>query len=155
MPTPLKAKPLRALLAGAFLLAGTTAGAAKQLTVTVDHAVPFRLPVQAAAVIVGNPAIADAHVQDGRLLFVLGRTFGITNVIAVDDEGQEIADVRVVVEGTPRGEVTLHRGAVRETYACANVCERALKVGDAKEGFDIVNQQAKSRSGLALSAAQN
>lgn len=154
MPNPFHSFRARTLLAGALLLAGAASASAGQLTVPVDQAVPFHLPEQATTVVVGNPAIADAHVQDGRTLFVLGRTFGVTNVIAVDESGEQVADLTVHVRGAPTGEVTVHKGLIRTTFACAPVCERALKVGDAKATFDVLSQQTKNRTGLATTMSQ-
>ena len=55
-----------------------------------------------AEVIIGNPSIADVTIQGGNLLVVTGKTFGVTNIIALDAQRNVIQDQRVVVEQDPR-----------------------------------------------------
>ncbi len=60
--------------------------------VTVDRAKVFRISSPASTVIVGNPAIADATVEDDVTLVLTGRSFGVTNLIVLDHEGNPIVD---------------------------------------------------------------
>jgi len=76
--------------------------------------------------------------QDGNLLVVTGKTFGITNIIALDAEHNIIQDQRVMVERDDRRVVNLHKGSTRFTYTCTPNCEPTLTIGDDKSFFDSV-----------------
>jgi hypothetical protein len=117
---------------------------ASDLIVRYDQSQLLRLPRAASEVIVGNPSIADVTLQDGNLLVVTGKTFGITNVIALDAQHNVIQDQRVMVERDDRKIVNLHKGSTRFTYACTPNCEPTLTIGDDKNFFDAV-QQANSQ----------
>ncbi|MEI9990709.1 MAG: pilus assembly protein N-terminal domain-containing protein [Rhizomicrobium sp.] len=123
----------RAILAAlAFSLAGTAAFAAGGVSVPMDEVrtVTFGRPV--TTVYVGNPSIADVNVIDSRHAFVLGKSFGTTNVIALDSQGREISNTSVTVSGTRGSTVTLNRGAAQTTLACSSArCETAPLPGDA------------------------
>ena len=67
-----------------LLLAVATAPgafAAEPLSVMIDHAKVMHISRPAEVVIVGNPGIADATIQDQQTLIVTGRSFGSTNLI--------------------------------------------------------------------------
>ncbi len=44
----------------------------------------LKLPDGVATLVIGNPAIADATLQAGGLLVITGKSFGRTNLIALD-----------------------------------------------------------------------
>ncbi|NWG46285.1 MAG: pilus assembly protein N-terminal domain-containing protein [Alphaproteobacteria bacterium] len=148
---PSRAPALAALLTG--LMTVSAPALAAEFLVGVDQARGFRLAEVAAAVVVGNPSIADAYVQDGQQLFILGRSFGATNVIALDREGNEIANVNVAVRSGRVNEVTLHRGVMRETLACAAQCEYVLKPGDHKDHFTTISDQVMKKDQFSTLAA--
>lgn len=114
--------------------------AAADLIVRYDQSQLLRLPRPASEIIVGNPSIADVTLQDGRLLVVTGKTFGITNIIALDADHNVIQDQRVMVERDDRRVVNLHKGSQRFTYACTPNCEPTLTIGDEKDFFDTVKK---------------
>ena len=118
-------------------LSASTATAA-DLIVRYDQSQLLRLPRPATEVIIGNPSIADVTLQDGNLLVVTGKTFGITNIIALDAEHNIIQDQRVMVERDDRRVVNLHKGSTRFTYTCTPNCEPTLTIGDDKAFFDLV-----------------
>jgi Flp pilus assembly secretin CpaC len=76
------------LLAGVAMLsiAGSSLAQtrAEDLVVNYDQSQLVKLPRPAAEIIIGNPSIADVTVQNGNLLVVTGKTFGITNMIVLD-----------------------------------------------------------------------
>src|SRR4029077_7554810 len=63
---------------------------ADTIAVSVDRAKVMRISRPADVVIVGNPAIADATVQDNQTLIITGKSFGTTNLIVLDAMGQSI-----------------------------------------------------------------
>ncbi len=122
--------------------------------VGVDQSKALVLNGSAAIVTVGNPSIADAIVQGSDLLLIVGRSFGATNVIVFDSDGNEMASMIVnVVDASPRL-VTLNRGVNRYSYNCAPECERILKVGDEHESVKAVSEQTQLEFGLATGAAE-
>jgi len=151
-----------ALLAAAALsVAGTLASAngrddARQaLKVIIDRAKVVRIAKPADTIIVGNPSIVDATIQDSRTIVLTGRNFGVTNLIILDSDGEAIVDETIVVQGHETNTVRVYRQAVRETLACSPVCENTLTVGDEAAKFDAMDQQIKARNGLAEDAANN
>src|SRR5688572_12451594 len=85
------------MMAAGFAIAAAGAGKAEDLVVKYDQSQLLRLPRPAAEIIIGNPAIADISVQSGNLLVITGKTFGITNIIALDADRNVIQDQRVLV----------------------------------------------------------
>lgn len=139
-----------ALLAGALAM-GAVALAATQvraddLVVRYDQSQLLRLPRPAAEVIIGNPSIADVAVQGGNLLVVTGKTFGVTNIIALDHERNVIQDQRVVVQRDEVRTVNLHKGSQRQSYSCTPNCTPTLTIGDDKDYFDMVAKHGQSKT---------
>lgn len=137
----LRSVSLKATLLSLAIIAGapsTDAASAADLIVRYDQSQLLRLPRPATEIIIGNPSIADVALQGGNLLVVTGKTFGITNVIALDSDRNVIQDQRVVVERDERTVVNLHKGATRFTYSCSPNCETNLTIGDDKTYFDLV-----------------
>jgi hypothetical protein len=66
-------------------------------------------------------------------VYVLGRTFGQTNIVALDATGSEVLNTRVTVGVSNYATVTLYRGAQgQRNLACSPRCERTLTQGDAE-----------------------
>jgi len=111
-----------ALLAIAATLAAWPA-LAETLTVRLDQSVRVRLQTPARDVIVGNPAVADVTVLDSRSVVVLGKGYGVTNLLVVDRAGRTILN-RDIVVSAPEASVSVFRGPVMSSYACSSLCER-------------------------------
>ena len=95
--------------------------------------VAFAKPV--ATVYVGNPMIADINMIDTRHAFILGKAYGTTNIIALDNAGHEVANTYVSVSGSSGATVTLMKGTTQTTLACSGSrCEAAPLPGDARFG---------------------
>ena len=122
---------------------------ASVVTVTVDRAKVFTISRPAATVIVGNPSIADATIEDEKTLVLTGRSFGVTNLIILDLAGEAIVDRTVVVRGHESNTVRIYRRADRETMACAPVCEPTLTIGDNPEAFAFASEQIRERNQLS------
>jgi len=141
------------LIAAAIARPVPAAALEDTVLVQVDHAKILRLDQPAATVIIGNPSIADALVQNREMLVVTGKSYGITNLIILDADGETIADLTLNVRGDETDFVTVQRGGTRLSYSCAPTCERALALGDTVESFDALSQQIQSRIGLANAQA--
>ena len=134
---------------------GVRSAAAADLIVRYDQSQLLRLPRAATEIIIGNPSIADVSMQGGNLLVVTGKTFGITNVIALDADRNVIQDQRVMVERDERSMVNLHKGSTRFTYSCTPSCEPNLTIGDDKAFFDMVNSHNSTKTKFSESAAES
>ncbi|MEM9734471.1 MAG: pilus assembly protein N-terminal domain-containing protein [Pseudomonadota bacterium] len=123
--------------------------ATKALNVIVDKAKVVRIAKPADTIIIGNPSIVDATIQDARTLVLTGRNFGITNLIILDADGDVIVDETVVVQSHETNMVRIYRQASRETLACAPVCENTVTVGDNAEQFQNSMKQINDRAALS------
>jgi Pilus formation protein N terminal region len=149
---------LRRTLLLAFLIAASVqanaapAEAPQAFDVRIDEAKLIRLDRDAAQVIVGNPSIADVAAQGSRLLVVTGKSFGSTNVIALDGQGREILSAQLGVAPNDTRLVTVYRGALRTSLHCAPDCQRMLAIGDDKTQFEQLAEAVAKKFGVANSA---
>ncbi len=119
---------------------------AADLMVRYDQSQLLRLPRAATEVIIGNPSIADVAIQGGNLLVVTGKSFGVTNIIALDAQRNVIQDQRVVVDHDDLRTLSLYKGAKRESYTCTPDCRPTITVGDGLEYFDTIAKSAQIKS---------
>lgn len=110
-----------------------SAMAAETLTVRLDQSARITLRQPIRDVVVGNPAVADVSMLDGNSLVVVGKTYGVTNLLIVDRAGRTIMDRDIVVTAPDSGAVSLFRGAEQRSYSCAPRCERMTPAGAGKD----------------------
>ena len=144
-----------AMLATVVTVASGPAKATDDLIVKYDQSQLLRLPRPAAEIIIGNPAIADISVQSGNLLVITGKTFGITNIIALDADRNVIQDQRVLVKRDEVKVVNLHRGAQRQSYNCTPQCNPSITVGDEQAYFDTIQKASQAKIGFSERAADS
>ncbi len=106
------------------------------IDIIVDQARLIRLDTNAVQIIIGNPAVADVAIQGRRLLIVTGKSYGTTNLIALDAEDREILNAKLDVREANSRQVTVYKGAARHSYHCAPNCQRILSIGDDKAQFE-------------------
>ena len=157
---PITAAPLKRIaaltfagLASVAAFAATTA--AEPISVIVDRAKVLHISQPADVVIIGNPAIADATIQDSQTLIITGRSYGTTNLIVLDKQGQSIADNTITVEPSNDQVVTVYRRDLRQTLSCTPECSPILSLGDTAKVFEDANSQIQAVRSLASSAAKN
>jgi len=141
------------LLSGVSLaIVVTHAGPAQaaDFSVEINQSRAVHLAAPASTLLVGNPAIADVNVEGAKLLYVLGKAYGRTNIIALDDKGRQIAQFNVNVIGQQTSSVTLMRGAGQVSYNCTPRCERTVNPSDAPEAFAPALNQANQAAGRGL-----
>jgi Pilus formation protein N terminal region len=114
-----------------------------------------RLPRPAAEIIIGNPAIADVAIQSVNLLVVTGKSFGITNIIALDAERNVIQDQRVLVRRDEAKVVNLQRGTERQSFNCTPQCNPSIVIGDDQKYFDMISKAAQAKIGFSERAADS
>lgn len=104
---------------------------AEELKVPIDETKAFVLEQAVSTVAVTNPAVADVSVHNDKVVLVVGRTFGTTNIIALNADGVPVATKRIrVVSAGGSSNVTYVRGPGIFSYSCAPRCERVLLPGD-------------------------
>jgi hypothetical protein len=143
-------------LALVLLLSPLPAPATESVAVAVDQAKLFKLPEKVATIVIGNPLIADITLQPGGTVVVTGKSYGTTNMMALDRAGSVVMDRLVQVEGPAGKLVTVYRGVDRETYSCTPTCQRRITLGDTQSYFDATIGQsgtfANRASGMAATA---
>ena len=71
--------------------------AQRNMRIDFDQTSVVRLDRTVKTILIGNPAIADAQLVDGKTVYVLGRMFGQTNIVALDASGAEVMNTRITV----------------------------------------------------------
>lgn len=147
------------ILAAATLVAAAaleaTEARADDLIVRYDQSQLLRLSRPPAEIIVGNPSIADVTIQGANLLVVTGKTFGTTNIIALDAERNVIQDQRVVVQRDESRTVNLVKAGVRQSYSCTPDCSPTLTIGDDEKFFDMVSKHNSSKTRFSEGSGDN
>jgi len=143
----------RGLVVTAIAWAGPAVALAAEtgapIDVTIDFAKVLRLPEPAHTIIIGNPGIADANVDDEKTLVLTGKTAGTTNLIVLNDDGDEIVNSTLRVSSDIRQLTTVFYGKNRQTFSCAPVCEQVVSVGDNKQIFEDASAQIQTRQELS------
>lgn len=117
-------------LGATALLAGPGLAVAQsgRISVEVDQAQRVQLSGPAGSVIVGNPAIADVTVVDANTLYITGKGYGVTEIVAVDSIGRTVFQSQVVVTaGSGVGQVRVWRGGQATEMACASSCSPSVR----------------------------
>ena len=113
--------------------------------VHLDQAKLVKLPERTATVVIGNPIIADAAVQPGGVAVLTAKSYGMTNLVALDRGGATLVEYPIQVVGPSDAIVVVYRGVARESYSCAPNCERRITLGDS---MDFFKDNVKAFSGF-------
>lgn len=144
--TAVRAKPVRRHVASRVV------SPAIALPIDEVRVVAFSQPV--STIYVGNPMIADVSMIDSKHAFVLGKSFGATNIVALNVDGKQVVNDSVSVYGHSGNTVILHRGTAQATYACNGArCETAPMPGDDKDSFANRMEQVASHQDAGMKAA--
>lgn len=138
-------------LALASLGSATTAKAGADVKVPVDQARIVELAGEPGTVIVGNPVIADVTLRNGNLMIIQGKAYGETNIIVLTPDGEQIANMDVVVQARNKNALWIYSSAGRRSFRCMPFCEGEVNTGDEAEFF----KQLTSQNGGKISAAQS
>lgn len=133
------------LLVAALLPAAGQAG--EMVKVELDQARIYHLAAPASTIIIGNPAIADATLQDSQTLIITGRSYGQTNLIVLDDQGETVTDAQLAVLAASENLVTVYKGSQRLSLSCLPDCQPALVPGDASSHFNGISTQSSKYGG--------
>ena len=114
-------------LAFAIASAAAPAFAESGIEVTMNQAKIIKLSRAADTIIVGNPDIADASVQDASTVVLTGKGFGVTNLVVLDEAGAPIIDEQISVSRSTAETVRIYRRATVQTLSCTPYCESSYK----------------------------
>jgi pilus assembly protein CpaC len=119
---------------------------ARRLDLSIGKSVIIDLPRDAAEVFVANPKIANAVVRSARKLFIIGVEDGATSIFAMDSNGNQIANLEIVVGR----ELNVLRQAIRTALPRTNIDIRPAgdsiillgkvsNASEAQQAVDIAN----------------
>ena len=97
------------------------------LNVEIDRSARVQLRGAAASIIVGNPQIADVSLVDANTMFIVGKGYGVTEVVAVDGVGRTLFQREVVVTGGSTGSVRVWRGTQATEMSCGASCTPSVR----------------------------
>jgi hypothetical protein len=127
---------------------------AHPVSVPMDNVtlVSFKTPV--STVYIGNPSVAQLNVIDSRHVFVLGKRFGATNLLALGPDKTLIENDPVTVTSRHAEAVTIFRGNETYNYVCTEFhCETRPVPGDPRDWFDNTEGAAGQHEETANRAA--
>ena len=116
----------RIILASFLAAVGFSESALAQqdvLRVYMDQARVLKLDRPVSKVVVGNSQVADATVADPKTIVLTGRSFGTTNIVLLDSDGNAIVDERILVSIDEGNTVRVYRQTDRSVLSCTPNCE--------------------------------
>lgn len=120
----------------AVLSFAAAASAGSGIDVVINQAKIVKITRAADTIVIGNPLIADASVQDATTIVLTGKGFGVTNLVILDAEGSPIVDEQVTVSRQSTNSVRIYRRASVQTLSCTPYCEGAFK-SDAERNSEM------------------
>ena len=92
--------------------------AAQQLVIKTDQTQLISVSGNPGTVVIGNPSIADVTVH-GNKLFVHGRAYGTTNLIILDENGNQLSALDITVMLGGENNLQIYKAGARFSYVCA------------------------------------
>lgn len=129
---PRRAARRSSLLAFVAALLVSPASAETGIAVVLNQAKIVKIARPADTIVIGNPEIADAAVQDATTIVLTGKGFGVTNMVVLDKEGSPIVDEQIIVSRHDPLSVRIYRRAQVQTLSCTPFCESSYK-GEAEK----------------------
>lgn len=116
------------------------------ITAVVDKARLVRIPKGTETLVIGNPTIADVTLLKQNDLMILSpRAFGETNFIALDGQGNPLAQSTIrVVAGADA--LIVQSGMARQSYSCAPRCQPTERLGDDVDYLNKVTNADQAHS---------
>lgn len=115
------------VLVAATAAAVSAARAEAGIEVVMNQAKIVKLTRAADTIVVGNPAIADASVQDANTIILTGKGFGVTNLVVLDRDGSPVVDEQITVVRQTASSVRIYRRSDIQTLSCTPYCEGSYK----------------------------
>ena len=108
-------------------LAGAASAQSRNITLEIDRTQRIQLNGAAGSVVVGNPQIADVTVVDANTLVVIGKGYGVTEVVAMDGIGRTLFQGEIAVTAGSTGAVRVWRGGQATEMACGQTCAPSVR----------------------------
>lgn len=138
---------------GVQSIAGNAVGSSSTIILALDHARVMRMVGDVATVIIGNPAIADVSMPDPQTVVLTGKSYGETNMVMLDDEGNILSEQLLQVTVRGQSLVSVYRGVERTTLSCSPTCEIRPTPGDTPALVEAGLSAFQARNAAALEAA--
>jgi hypothetical protein len=150
-----RGQTMRSFALSIAFLAVSAPALADTLTVDVDQSRVIRTSAPITGVVVGNAAIADVIVHDNRMLFLMGKSPGLTQVLAVDAAGRTVLSTTIrVLQADDEGIVTVNKGGKTESYYCSPRCAPAGMPGDSADALKDAAAKLGARTSVTSGANQ-
>jgi hypothetical protein len=81
-------------------------------------------------------------------MVITGKSYGTTNLIALDSSGSPVAESVLRVEPAQNA-LIVHRGMSRESYSCSPRCEPTINLGDEGKYLGDVAGNVRARTALS------
>ncbi len=112
----------------------------------MNQAKILKLSRAADTIIIGNPEIADASVQDASTVVLTGRGFGVTNLVILDEAGAPIIDEQVIVSRSTADDAAYGQACFGANAVSCALCERSYKTEAERQSEADVRQRVAPRS---------
>lgn len=93
------------------------------IRVFMDHARILKLDRMVSKVIIGNADVADVTVSDPQTIVLTGKSYGTTNLVILDQDGEAIVDERILVSVDEANTLRVFKQTSRSVYSCSPSCE--------------------------------
>ena len=135
-------------LAGLAAMSASATANEPVIRMDVDSVKLVKLGSEPSTVVLSNPIYADATVQGDRLVLI-GKNTGRTNVIVLDNDGNQIANFVIMVQRDENKYVSVYRAGQRRTMQCEPFCDDVLTVNDDANAFNNTMQQINGKAGAS------
>ena len=133
----------------ASLVFSGAARAADMIKVLIDEAKVFEYPDGVSTIIIGNPVVADiTMLRKNNRMILTGKSFGRTNLLMLDNQGNAIAESVVQVSANFK-DLIVQRGFERESYDCSPRCHPTINAGDSQKFMGETAGGIKQHNGLS------
>jgi len=101
------------------------------IRVFMDHARILKLDRMVSKVIIGNADVADVTVSDPQTIVLTGKSYGTTNLVILDQDGEAIVDERILVSVDEANTLRVFKQTARSVYSCSPSCEEHVPTAPA------------------------
>lgn len=129
-----------AIAAASVAFTSVPAKANDGIQVVMNQAKIVRLTRPADTIVVGNPQIIDAAVQDPTTIVLTGKGYGVTNLVILDSDGEPIVDEAMYVSRDTQKSLRVYRRSDVDTLSCTPYCEQAFSGSSSSANGLNVNQ---------------
>jgi Flp pilus assembly secretin CpaC len=123
---PVRRRLMHALCGMALVTMSTIPAQATDdvIRVFMDHARILKLDRTISKVIIGNAAVADVTISDPQTIVLTGKSYGTTNLVILDQDGDAIVDERILVSVDEANTLRVFKQTERSVFSCSPSCEQ-------------------------------